>query len=64
MVECRQQARFAQQFAEVQVLAVWDLQRDLLVDPRVFGQIDGAESTASQSGQDLVFPEGVVGRTT
>ena len=46
MVECGQQARFPQQFAEVQILAVRDLERDLLVDPGIFGQIDVADSSA------------------
>ena len=40
-------------------LLVRDLQRDLLVDPGVFGEVHGAESAAAERRDDLVLPEGL-----
>ncbi len=47
VIKAGKQAGFAQQLAEVQVLPVGDLERDLLVEPGVFGEIDRTEATAA-----------------
>ena len=52
MVERGQQARLAQQIAEVDVLPVRNLDGDFLVDPGVFGEVDSAESAAAEWRQD------------
>ena len=57
VVERREQPRLAQQLAEVEVLFVRDLERDLLVDPGVFREVDGAEAAAADRGQNLVFAQ-------
>ena len=57
MVERGEQARLAQQLAEVEVLPVRDLERDLLVDPGVFREVDGAEPAAAKRREDPVLPE-------
>ena len=57
MAERREQARLAQQLAEVEVLPVRNLDRDFLVDPRVFRQIDAAKAAASKGREDAVFPD-------
>ena len=57
MVERGEQARLAQQLAEVEVLLVRNLERDLLVDPGVVGQEDRAKSSAADGRVDLVFPD-------
>jgi hypothetical protein len=55
MVERGEEARLAQEIAEVDVLAVWNLNRNFLVDPGVFGEINGAESATAQWRQNLVL---------
>ena len=40
-------------------LAVRDLDGDLLVDPGVLGEEDGAEAAGAQVGEDLVLPDGL-----
>ena len=57
MVERGEQPRLAQQLAEVEVLPVRNLDRDLLVDPGVFGEVDGAEAAAAERRDDLVLAE-------
>ena len=57
MVEGGEEARLAQQLAEVQVLAVRNLDRDFLVDPGVFGQVDGAEPSAPERRDDAVLSD-------
>ena len=57
MAQRGEQPRLAQQLAEVEVLPVRNLDRDFLVDPGVFRQIDAAEPAASQGRQDAVFPD-------
>ena len=52
-----EQARLAQQLAEVEVLPVRNLERDLLVDPGVLGQVDRAESAAAERREDLVLAD-------
>ena len=59
MAEGGEQPRFAQQLAEVEVLAVRNLDRDFLVDPGVFRKIDAAEAAASEGRKDAVFPDGL-----
>ena len=59
VVEGGQQARLLQQVVEVAALAVGDLDRDLLVDPGVLGQEDGAEAAGAQVGEDLVLSDGL-----
>ena len=36
---------------------MWDLDRDILVDPGVFGEVNGPEATAAERGEDLIFSE-------
>ena len=43
-----EQPRLLEQLAEVEVLLVRNLERDLLVDPRVFGEVDGTEAAAAE----------------
>ena len=62
MAERRQQARLAQQLAEVEALAVRHLERDLLVDPGVFGEEDRAEAAAAERRQDLVLADDLVAK--
>ena len=57
MAELGEQPRLAQQLAEVEVLPVRDLDRDLLVDPGVFGEVDRAESAAAERREDSVLAE-------
>ena len=52
-----EQARLAQQVAEVEVLPVRHLDRDLFVDPGVAREVYGAESAAAERGQDFVLAE-------
>ena len=47
MIERGEQPRLAEQLAEVHALLVRDLQRDLLVDPGVVGEVDGSEAAAA-----------------
>ena len=48
-----------QNLDSVEMLLVRNLQRNLLVDPRVFGEIHGAEAAAADGRQDAVFAEGL-----
>jgi hypothetical protein len=57
MVERREQPRLAQQLAEVEILAMRDFDRDALVDPGVFGEVDGAEAAAAERFEDAVLAE-------
>src|SRR5207249_5376451 len=57
VIEAREQARLAQQLAEVDALFVRDLERDLLVDPRVVREVDRPEAAAADRREDLVFPD-------
>ena len=57
MIEAGEQPRLAQQLAEVDALLVRHLERDLLVDPGVFGEVDRAEAAAADRRQDLVLPD-------
>ena len=57
VTEAGQQARFLEEFAEVDALAVGDLEGDLLVDPGVLGQIDRAEAAAAEGREDLVLAD-------
>ena len=57
MVERGQQPRLAQQFAEVEALAVRYFDRDTLVDPGVLGQIDRTEPPAAQRFENAVLAE-------
>ena len=52
-----EQPRLAQQLAEVEALLVRNLERDLLVDPGVFREVDGAEAAAAERREDLVLAE-------
>ena len=40
-------------------LLVRNLERDFLVDPGVFGQIDGAEAAAAERREDAVLADGL-----
>ena len=55
VIQRRQEARFTQQFAEVKILAVRNLERHPLVDPRVFGEVHGPESAAAQRLENAIF---------
>ena len=57
MIEAGEQPRLAQQLAEVDALLVRHLERDLLVDPGVLGEVDRAEAAAADRRQDLVLPD-------
>src|SRR5262249_43479646 len=57
MIEACQEARLAQQLAEIDALLVRDLQRDFLVDPGVFRQVDGAEPAAANRLENLVLAD-------
>ena len=57
MIDAGEEARLAEQLAEVEVLPVRDLDRDLFVDPGVLGEIHGAEPAAAERGEDLVLAE-------
>ena len=57
VIEAGEQPRLAQQLAEVDALLVRDLERDLLVDPGVFGEVDGAEAAAADRREDLVLAD-------
>ena len=57
MADAGQEPRLAQQFAEVESLTVWNLDRDLLVDPGVLREVNGTESAAAEGRDDFVFPE-------
>ena len=48
MADAGEQSRLAEQLAEVESLAVRDLDRDLLVDPGVVGEVDGTETAAAE----------------
>ena len=52
-----EQPRLLDHLAEVEVLLVRYLERDLLVDPRVFGKVDTAEAAAAKGRQDAVLPD-------
>src|SRR5262245_12151871 len=57
MADAGKQPRFPQQLAEVEALTMRYLDRDLLVDPGVLREVDGAESTAAERRDDLVLAE-------
>ena len=57
MVQAGEQPRLAQQLAEVDALLVRNLERDLLVDPGVFGEVDRAEAAAADRREDLVLAD-------
>ena len=57
MIEAGEQPRLAQQLAEVDALLVRNLERDLLVDPGVFREVDRAEAAAADRRQDLVLAD-------
>src|SRR6185295_17868731 len=57
VIEAGEEPRLAQQLAEVDALLVRDLERDLLVDPGVFREIDRAETAAPDRREDLVLPD-------
>ena len=62
MAQAGEQPRLAQQLAEVQVLAMRNLERDLLVDPGVFGQVDRAEAAAAERRDDAVLADGLAAK--
>jgi hypothetical protein len=56
MTHAGEQPRLAQQLAEVEPLPMRNLDRDLLVDPRVLREVDGAEAAAAERRDDFVLP--------
>src|SRR5581483_2349638 len=57
VIEAGEQTRLAQQLAEVDALLVRHLQRDFLVDPGVFGQVNRAKAAAADRRENLVLPD-------
>ena len=57
MADGSEKAGFTQQLAEIESLPVRDLDRDLLVDPRVLCEVHGPEPAAAERTDDLVLPE-------
>ena len=57
MIEAGEQPRLAQQLAEIDALFVRNLERDFLVDPGVFREVDRAEAAAADRREDLVFAD-------
>ena len=62
MAERGEEPRFADQLAEVEVLAMRNLDGDFLVDPGVFREIDAAETAAAKWREDAVFPDGLAAK--
>ena len=60
VVQAAEQLGFANQFAEVDALLVGNLERNLLIDPGVFGEVDRAEAAAADRGEDLVLADDLV----
>ena len=60
MIQGCEKTWFAQQFAEVDTLLVRNLERDLLVDPGIFGEVHGAEASAADRRQNLVLADDLV----
>src|SRR5687767_11378345 len=50
-----EEARLLQQIAKIDVLPVRNLDGNLLVDPRVFGQVHGAEAATAKWREDFVL---------
>jgi len=57
VIEAGEEPRLAQQLAEVDALLVRHLERDLLVDPGVLGEVDRAEAAAADRRQDFVLAD-------
>src|SRR5207244_12374002 len=57
MVERGEQTRLAQQFAEVEGLFVRDLERDFLVDPGVFREVDRPKASAANRRENRVLAD-------
>ena len=57
MVQRGEQARLAQQLAEIEILFVWNLERDFLVDPGVLGEVNRSKAAAADRRKDLVLAD-------
>jgi hypothetical protein len=57
MVQCGEEARLAQELAEIQILLVRNLEGDLLVDPGVFRQVNRSEASAADRRQTLLLAD-------
>src|SRR6185503_3787378 len=57
VIQGGQQPRLAQQLAEVDALLMRDLERDFLVDPGVFREVNSPEASAAYRRQDLVLAD-------
>ena len=57
VVEGREETRLLEQLVGVPRLPVRDLDRDLLVDPGVAGEEDGAEAAGAEVREDLVLAD-------
>ncbi len=57
VIEAGEEPRLAQEFAEIDALLVRNLQRNFLVNPRVFGEVHGAEPAAADRLEDFVLPD-------
>src|SRR5688572_18226381 len=57
MAEAGKQPRFAQKFVEIQILSMRNFEGDLLVDPGVFGEINGAKAAAAEGRDDAVLAD-------
>src|SRR5204863_1365861 len=57
VVEGGEQPRLAQQFAEIDALFVRDFERDFLVDPGVFREVNRSKAAAADRREDFVFAD-------
>ena len=57
VIERGKKPRLAQQLAEIDALLVRHFERDLLVDPGVFGEIHRAKAAAADRRKDFVFAD-------
>ena len=57
VADAGEEARLSQQIAEVDVLTMRNLDRNFLVDPGVLREVNGAEPSATEGGDDPVLAE-------
>src|SRR5262245_22861343 len=57
VTEAGEEARLSQKLAEVHALLMGNLERNLLVDPGVFGEEDRSKSTAADRRENLVLTD-------
>ena len=62
MADTGQEPGLPQQLAEIEALTMGDLDRNLLVDPGVLREVNGAESAAAERRDDLVLPQALASK--